>query len=264
MAVHYDGVPFAVMMASPGDLVDFAHGFSLTERGIPSGDIVEVDVRDVLEGIVLDIRTTCPASVTVSSEQARLMPGRSGCGICGNRLLEDVVRQPAAVGEGVVLEAQALELALAALHGRQPLNAVTGAIHAAAWCDIDGAVIQVREDVGRHNALDKLIGAMSAAGIDAGHGLHRHQPASFELRERRKSDHCSPRSRADRVGVDWRVIRADPAGFVLPGRHGVQHRGGLLPVVGACRMLDPAPELRASSDLQSGCPHPASSQWSGG
>jgi len=165
VGVYYDGVPFAVMMASPGDLVDFAHGFSLTERGISSGDIAAVEMREVLEGMVLDIRTTDPAAAIVSSDQARLMPGRSGCGICGNRLLEDVVRQPVAVGKGGVLAAQALELALAALQERQPLNAATGAIHAAAWCDVDGTVLQVREDVGRHNALDKLIGAMLRAGI---------------------------------------------------------------------------------------------------
>ena len=171
VGVHYDGIPFAVMMASPADLVDFAHGFSLTERRIPSGDIAAVEMRAVLEGVVLDILTTDPASAIVSSDQARLMPGRSGCGICGNRLLEDVVRQPAAVGEGVVLAAQALELALAALQDRQPLNAATGAIHAAAWCDVDGTVIEVREDVGRHNALDKLIGAMLRACIDPAMGF---------------------------------------------------------------------------------------------
>jgi len=224
VAVHYDSVPFAVMMASPGDLVDFAHGFSLTERGIACGGIVEVDVRDVLEGIVLDIRTTHPASAMVSSDQARLMPGRSGCGICGSRLLEEVVRQPAAVGEGVVLAAQALEVALAALQDRQPLNAATGAIHAAAWCNVDGTLVEVREDVGRHNALDKLIGAMLRAGIDSATGFALvTSRASYEMV-----------TKAAIAGIPLLAAISAPtalavdlaqscgltlAGFVRPGRH---------------------------------------------
>ena len=165
VGVHYDGVPFAVMMASPGDLEDFAYGFSLTERRIFSGDIVEVERREVLEGIVLDIRTRVPRQ-DLTSGSARVLPGRSGCGICGNRVLEDVVKQPAAVADGVIVAAQALEAALAALQDRQPLNAATGAIHAAAWCDAAGTLLAVREDVGRHNALDKLIGAMLREGMD--------------------------------------------------------------------------------------------------
>ena len=170
VGVHYDGVPFAVMMASPGDLEDFAYGFSLTERRIFSGDIVEVERREVLEGIVLDIRTRVPRQ-DLPSGSARVLPGRSGCGICGNRVLEDVVKQPAAVADGVIVAAQALEAALAALQDRQPLNAATGAIHAAAWCDAAGTLLAVREDVGRHNALDKLIGAMLREGIDPTQGF---------------------------------------------------------------------------------------------
>lgn len=170
VGVHYDGVPFAVMMASPGDLEDFAYGFSLTERRIFSGDIVEVERREVLEGIVLDIRTRVPRQ-DLTSGSARVLPGRSGCGICGNRVLEDVVKQPAAVADGVIVAAQALEAALAALQDRQPLNAATGAIHAAAWCDAAGTLLAVREDVGRHNALDKLIGAMLREGMDPALGF---------------------------------------------------------------------------------------------
>lgn len=169
VAVHYDGEPFAVMMASPGDLRDFAYGFSLTEgRAIPA-DIVDIEVRTVLEGLLLDIRTRNPAPSGTAPE--RSLPGRSGCGICGNRELEEVVKRPAPVGDGVAIDVAALEAALAALQDRQPLNAATGATHAAAWASPDGTLMLVREDVGRHNALDKLIGAMARGEVDPGQGF---------------------------------------------------------------------------------------------
>ena len=168
VAVHYDGEPFAVMMVSPGDLQDFAYGFSLTEgRAIPA-DIVDIEVRTVLEGLLLDIHTRNPIP---SGAPERLLPGRSGCGICGNRVLEDVIKRPAPVGDGVAIEVAALEVALAALQDRQPLNTATGATHAAAWASPDGTLMLVREDVGRHNALDKLIGAMVRNELDAGLGF---------------------------------------------------------------------------------------------
>lgn len=168
VAVHYDGEPFAVMMVSPGDLQDFAYGFSLTEgRAIPA-DIVDIEVRTVLEGLLLDIHTRNP---TPSGAPERSLPGRSGCGICGNRTLEDVVKRPAPVGDGAAIDVAALEVALAALQDRQPLNTATGATHAAAWASPDGTLMLVREDVGRHNALDKLIGAMVRGEIDAGLGF---------------------------------------------------------------------------------------------
>jgi len=164
VAVHYDGQPFAVMMASPADLQDFAYGFSLTEGRAGPDDIAAVQERAVLEGILLDIRTRNPASGDASAE--RPLPGRSGCGICGTRLLEEVVKHPASVADGVAIDIASLEFALAALQERQPLNKATGATHAAAWATADGALVVVREDVGRHNALDKLIGAMLRDKID--------------------------------------------------------------------------------------------------
>jgi FdhD protein len=169
VAVHYNGEPFAVMMVSPGDLQDFAYGFSLTESRATPVDIVDIEVRTVLEGLLLDIRTRNPAPSGTAPE--RSLPGRSGCGICGHRELEEVVKRPAPVGDGVAIDAAALEAALAALQDRQPLNAATGATHAAAWASPDGKLMLVREDVGRHNALDKLIGAMVRSDVDPGSGF---------------------------------------------------------------------------------------------
>ena len=179
VAVHVDGAPFAVMMLSAGDLEDFAYGFALTERGIAPGDIVGVAIRELLEGIELDIRTRHPAAV---ASKPRAMPGRSGCGICGSRELEDVLKAPAPVAPGFPLSASVIEAAMAALASHQPLNAATGAVHAAAWCDADGRILLVREDVGRHNALDKLIGALLRQGLapTAGFALVTSR-ASYEM-----------------------------------------------------------------------------------
>lgn len=228
VAVQVDGAPFAVMMLSPGDLEDFAHGFALTECRIAPGGLMAVDVHPQLEGIVLELRTRHPAPVPA---QARAMPGRSGCGVCGSRMLEDVVKSPPRLDAGLQVTPAALELALAALDLRQPLNAATGAIHAAAWCDPGGAVGLVREDIGRHNALDKLIGAMLRAGINPADGFALvTSRASYEMV-----------TKAAQAGITALVAMSAPTalavdlardcglhlvGFARPGRHVVYAAGG--------------------------------------
>ncbi|WP_036137717.1 MULTISPECIES: formate dehydrogenase accessory sulfurtransferase FdhD [unclassified Luteibacter] len=173
VAMHVDGEPFAVMMATPHDLEDFARGFALTEGKVASIDeITSIDIHDVLEGVTVDVRTVGHARRERPVEPAsRTLPGRSGCGICGSRELEDVVRHPAPVGTGPSITPAAIEHALDSLRGSQPINAFTGSVHAAAWALPDGTLLSVREDVGRHNALDKLIGALLAARIDTDHGF---------------------------------------------------------------------------------------------
>lgn len=170
VAVHVDGRSFAVMMASPLDLDDFAVGFALTEGLVDApADIESIDVAAVLEGITVDIRTRVPERRQQAAE--RNLPGRSGCGICGTRELEDLVRRPAPVGLGPRVTPVDIEHALASLRESQPLNAFTGSVHAAAWAQPDGMLVLVREDVGRHNALDKLIGALVKAGTDVSDGF---------------------------------------------------------------------------------------------
>jgi FdhD protein len=184
VAMVYNDVPFAVMMVTPLDLEDFALGFSLSEGLVRKPeDLQSIEVRPRLEGVELAMRV---ASDTVEQRAGkggeRLLPGRSGCGLCGARMLEDAVRHPAPVGEGPRIEAAALERALETLQAAQPVNSVTGAVHAAAWVDMQGAIMLVREDVGRHNALDKLIGAMAKARIDVQHGfLLVTSRASYEM-----------------------------------------------------------------------------------
>ncbi|AKC88405.1 hypothetical protein WQ53_13405 [Pseudoxanthomonas suwonensis] len=163
--LRYNGRSFAVMMATPLDLEDFAWGFSLSEGRIGrAADIRAVDVQPRLEGFVVDI--DAPSATVPEDGSDRLLPGRSGCGLCGSRQLEEVLQAPPMVPEGPVLDTAALQRASAELERFQPINATTGAMHAAAWASADGTILQVREDVGRHNALDKLLGALAREGAD--------------------------------------------------------------------------------------------------
>lgn len=173
IAMVYNGVSFAVMMATPHDLHDFALGFSLSEALIEAPEqLLDVQVHALLEGIEVAMQVAPEAHAAhLDRAHERLLPGRSGCGICGTRDLEQAIRQNSPVGAGSTLTRDALERALFELQIRQPINAATGAVHAAAWADSNGDILLVREDVGRHNALDKLIGAMRRADIDPNAGM---------------------------------------------------------------------------------------------
>lgn len=173
VAMVYNGATFAVMMATPHDLDDFALGFSLSEGLINDpAQLLQLESHALIEGIELAIHVTDDAAgAHLDKERQRLLPGRSGCGICGTRDLEQAIRHGSAVGEGHAIARDALEQAQQQLQSRQPMNAATGAVHAAAWAVREGQILLVREDVGRHNALDKLIGAMRRANIDPGDGM---------------------------------------------------------------------------------------------
>jgi FdhD protein len=183
VALHYNGRSFAVMMATPRDLEDFAIGFSLSEGLVDSIDqLRDVEANPRLEGIELAITVSPEAPAARIDRAERLLPGRSGCGMCGTRELEDAVRQPAPLHRHAHVASAALKRALHELPRHQPMNAATGAVHAAAWADEEGRILLAREDVGRHNALDKLIGAMARARIapDAGMLLVTSR-ASYEM-----------------------------------------------------------------------------------
>ncbi|WP_430389925.1 formate dehydrogenase accessory sulfurtransferase FdhD [Dyella sp. 20L07] len=173
ISMAYNGISFAVMMATPVDLDDFALGFSLSEGLITTPDqLLTIERQELLEGIQLTMTVAPEApAAQLSGRPERLLPGRGSCGICGTRELEDAVRQPARVRSYRTFRSTALERALAQLSLHQPMNAATGAVHAAAWANADGQITLAREDVGRHNALDKLIGAMSRAGIEPDSGM---------------------------------------------------------------------------------------------
>ncbi len=184
VAMVYNGVSFAVMMMTPLDLEDFALGFSMSEGLVRhAAQLGSIGVHLRMEGIELVMEV---AELTFGqhpgAHQQRLLPGRSGCGLCGARTLEDAVRHPGPVGQGPQIDSDTLQKALSALRAAQPINLATGSVHAAAWVDTRGRIMLVREDVGRHNALDKLIGAMLRSGIDPEAGfLLVTSRASYEM-----------------------------------------------------------------------------------
>ena len=171
VALVFNGLSHAVMMATPADLADFALGFSLTEGLLGSAsDLYGVEQRRVDSGrshgieLQLEVSSRCFAAI---KERRRTLAGRTGCGLCGTDSLDQVCQTLPAV-PATVVTTSALAAAQQGLRQGQAMQALTGASHAAAWCAGDGAVRLLREDVGRHNALDKLIGAMVKAGIRAG------------------------------------------------------------------------------------------------
>ena len=161
VAFVYNGRPHAVMMATPTDLEDFALGFSLSEAIIATAaECEKVEIVPALAGI--ELRITIPSKRAAAIEdRVRELTGRTGCGLCGAQTLDAAVRHPAPVPGDVCVDAGALQRALDRLSAEQQINVATGATHAAAWVLPDGQIRLLREDVGRHNALDKLIGAMS-------------------------------------------------------------------------------------------------------
>lgn len=161
-----NGRSHVVMMATPRDLDDFALGFALAEAVIADpSELGHVEVNTLLEGIELHLAVPAARADALEARR-RNLTGRTGCGLCGAQALEDALRQPPPVSGGPRIGAATLQHALAQLQRRQPLNVATGATHAAAWVDAHGDIVLLREDVGRHNALDKLIGAHARAGLD--------------------------------------------------------------------------------------------------
>jgi FdhD protein len=162
--VVYDNVPYAVMMMTPADLDDFAHGFSLTEGVIAAReDILGTRAEAGPRGMKLFVELVDRRYRQVL-DRRRAMTGRTGCGVCGIEDLSSVPRAVRRPSAPVEVRAASIWRALQALAAHQVLNAATMAVHAAAWAGPDGDILCVREDVGRHNALDKLIGALLRQG----------------------------------------------------------------------------------------------------
>jgi len=175
VAVEYNGIGYAVMMASPADLDDFAVGFSLSEHLVATAaDVLDVESWEADaaggQGRVLRI-TLAPDRLAPVIARARQRVSESSCGLCGLDSLEQVLRPLSRVTARPQARPEALFAALASLRAHQPLSEATGAVHGAAFCANDGTIRLVREDVGRHNALDKLVGALARAGIDPASGF---------------------------------------------------------------------------------------------
>lgn len=183
VAFSYHGQTQAVMMATPTDLEEFALGFSLSEGIIDRAtELYDLSITDHGEaGIELDLHIHGARRDRLKQQQ-RTLAGPSGCGLCGKASLAQVRRELPQVTPRELPNAEAIQTALNQLRQYQPLQQMTGAIHAAAWCDAEGAIQLVREDVGRHNALDKLVGALHSRQLPTDSGfLLLSSRASFEL-----------------------------------------------------------------------------------
>jgi len=205
VALVYHDVPHVVMLATPADLEDYAFGFTLSEGLVASAD--EIRGVEVIPG---EASTDVKISVawerfTELLQRRRNLAGRTGCGLCGAETAEDAIRECQVVPAGVTVTATELHEAMAQLSALQLINARTGSVHAAAWV-VPGRGIQVvREDVGRHNALDKTIGALARARADfaAGYMIITSR-ASYEMVQK-----------AATVGVSLLVAFSAPTAFAV-------------------------------------------------
>jgi len=185
VSIEFNGIGYAVMMATPADLEDFATGFALAERLVDSaGEIEAIDIHAHPAGWI--VRVTLPADrMEAVLERVRMRVSESSCGLCGLDNLEQAARPLPHLPARAPIDQRAIFAALDALPQHQPLNAATGAVHAAAHCEADGAITLAREDVGRHNALDKLIGALARVGRSPADGfLLATSRCSYEIVEK--------------------------------------------------------------------------------
>jgi formate dehydrogenase accessory protein FdhD len=164
VAMQYNNRPHAVMLATPADLEDFAVGFALTERIVTAvTELKLLDIQWTDHGVALEMQIPAECAVALLARD-RNLTGRTGCGLCGTATLEAAIRPVRRVSSaGTQLTAADIWSGMRQLSKRQPLNAATGSVHAAGMLTADGT-LTVREDVGRHNAIDKAAGAVLRAG----------------------------------------------------------------------------------------------------
>lgn len=175
IAIETNGIAYAVMMATPIEIEDFVTGFLLAEGLAAAGEIGEVAVHAVENGdwgrgYVARVNLP-PARLSLIVERARRRTGDSSCGICGIEGVEAALRPLPPLSRQSAASPEAIRRGLDALDAAQWLGRETRATHAAAFCDEEGALVAMREDVGRHNALDKLVGALARSGIDPARGF---------------------------------------------------------------------------------------------
>jgi FdhD protein len=205
IALVYHNVPHVVMLATPANFEDFAVGFTLSEGLVGRPDEIR-EVAVTVGADAVDVRVTVAwEKFTELLHRRRNLTGRTGCGLCGAETAEDAIREVAQVGPGTPVTIEDLHAAIEQLSSLQPINARTGSVHAAAWV-VPGKGIQlVREDVGRHNALDKSIGALVRGKEDlaAGYMLITSR-ASFEMVQK-----CAT------VGISFLAALSAPTAFAV-------------------------------------------------
>jgi FdhD protein len=237
VGLSFDGRPHTVLMATPADLEDLARGFTLTEAVAKAEDIMAVEVTETELGFLADVKLQ-PGSLQRKA-RPRTLEGRSSCGLCGVQRLADAVRPLPRLDGGAKISHQAVQRAVDALDDAQVLGRLTRATHAAAFADAEGRLIVVREDVGRHNALDKLAGAMARECRDAVAGFVLvTSRCSFEMVEKTVRMGCSILV-AVSAPTDLAIRRAEDSGLTLVA---LARADGHTVFTHAERLLDAAPE----------------------
>ena len=205
VALVYHDVPHVVMLATPADLEDYAVGFTLSEGLVARADEIR-GVEVIFGEASADVKISVAwERFTQLLQRRRNLAGRTGCGLCGAETADDAIRECPPVPAGVSISSAELHEAMAKLSGRQPINARTGSVHAAAWVVPGKGIEVVREDVGRHNALDKTIGALARSNADfaAGYMLITSR-ASYEMVQK-----CAT------VGVSLLVALSAPTAYAV-------------------------------------------------
>lgn len=171
VALEFNGLAYAVMMATPEDLEDFVRGFAITE-GLAFGasDIGAINVARTDKGFIARAQLS-GVGIEQLSERVRTRVAESSCGLCGIENLEAIAKPLPKVAAHEAPGDAEIFAAVSALRDLQPLNLRTGAAHAAAFASLAGNILKVREDVGRHNAVDKLVGALAHSGDDIASGM---------------------------------------------------------------------------------------------
>lgn len=229
VALVYNGISHVVMMVTPTDLASFALGFSLTEGIIQSpNELYDWHLVHEFNGTRVELNISAQRFAALK-QQRRNLSGRTGCGLCGAESLAQAIRPVPPLTQGSLPDAQSIQAAVAQLSQHQPLQNSTGASHGAAWCNNDGYILATREDVGRHNALDKLIGYWVGQGnrFEQGFALISSR-ASFEMVQ--KSAAVGIRtlvavSAPTALAIEHaRAANLNLIGFARPGRHVIYHQ----------------------------------------
>lgn len=224
IALVYNGISHVVMMASPLNLEELALGFSLSEGIINSAaELYGVDVKPNDQGIEVHLEISAQRMMALKV-QRRNLTGRTGCGLCGSESLAQAIRPAKEVTPQPLPKTNAIQHALSQLGEHQKLQALTGAAHGAAWCDEAGKIQLLREDVGRHNALDKLIGALTFKNVNTTNGFVLiSSRASYEMVQKVTSANIptlvavsAPTTLAISMATDAQL---NLIGFARPGRH---------------------------------------------
>lgn len=205
VAMVYNGISHAVMLATPQDLNDFALGFSLSEGILSSAkELYDIEVIHQQKGIELHLKIAAER-FHLLKERRRSMSGRTGCGLCGAESLDQAMRIPAnVISIADRVQSRAIYLAHQQILSVQKLQTLTGATHACAWVKPNGAITMIREDIGRHNALDKLIGATAS---------QHHKQSGFVLTTSRASYEMVQKVAS--AGISMLVAVSAPTGLAV-------------------------------------------------